>query len=86
VVLDGPDVKSLELDRPSLMDLCPTLLWAMDAPTPAGADGRILFEAFEDDARAGRTVREVDAEAEERRARPQTSPEVERRLKDLGYL
>ena len=85
-MLSGPDVTRRELNRPSLMDLCPTLLWAMDAPTPAGADGRILFEAFDVAATADRPVREVRADAEPRAERPAASPEVERRLKDLGYL
>jgi len=86
VMLGGPEVTPSELDRPSLMDICPTLLWAMDAPTPAGADGRTLFEAFRSDAMTGRTAREVDAEAEAGRVQPTTSREVEQRLRDLGYL
>ena len=86
VMLCGPDVTQRELNRPSLMDLCPTLLWAMDAPTPAGADGRILFEAFDPAATADRVIREVDADADMNIERPMASPEVERRLKDLGYL
>ena len=86
VMLCGPDVATRELDRPSLMDLCPTLLWAMDAPTPRGADGRVLFEAFDPAATADRQVREVDADAEASTERPAASPEVEQRLKDLGYI
>ena len=86
VMMCGPEIRPQELDRPSLMDLCPTMLWAMDAPTPARADGRILVEAFEPEALARRTMRDVDAEIEAARARPEASPEVERRLRDLGYL
>jgi predicted AlkP superfamily phosphohydrolase/phosphomutase len=86
VMLGGPEITSRELDRTSLMDLCPTLLWAMNAPIPADADGRILFEAFRDDAHDGREIREVDAEAEGGRVHANASPEVERRLRDLGYL
>ena len=86
VMIAGPDVVGRELNRPSLMDLCPTLLWAMNAPTPAGADGRILFEAFDPEATADREIREVDADADMSVERPTASPEVEQRLRDLGYL
>jgi hypothetical protein len=87
VMLAGADVRRTELDRASLMDLCPTLLWAMDAPLPAGSDGRVLYEAFTADAAAARDVREVDAVAESRTpVHAAASPEIERRLRDLGYL
>lgn len=86
VMFSGPDVTTRELNRPSLMDLCPTLLWTMDAPTPAGADGRIVFEAFDPKATADRVIREVDVDVEASAAPSVSSPEVEQRLRDLGYL
>jgi predicted AlkP superfamily phosphohydrolase/phosphomutase len=87
VLVGGADVRSTELGRASLLDLCPTLLWSMDAPLPAGSDGRVLYEAFTAEAAASRDVREVDATVESRTpVHAAASPEIERRLRDLGYL
>jgi predicted AlkP superfamily phosphohydrolase/phosphomutase len=86
-IFAGQDVIPGELERPSLTDLSPTLLWLMDAPIPADADGRVLFEMFAADAVASREVREVDSAAGDRGVpRAVSSVEVERRLRDLGYL
>jgi hypothetical protein len=87
VIVAGPDVVPGELARPSLADLCPTLLWLMGAPIPAGADGRVLFELFTEEAAAGRELREVDATAEGRPSMSEESTaEIERRLRALGYV
>jgi predicted AlkP superfamily phosphohydrolase/phosphomutase len=87
VIAAGPDVVPQELGRPALTDISPTLLWLMDAPIPAEADGRVLFEAFTQDAVARRTLREVDSTADKRGVRGAgNSADVERRLRDLGYL
>ena len=86
-ILAGQDVIPGELERPSLTDLSPTLLWLMGAPIPADADGRVLFEVFAADAVASREVREVDSAAGDRGVpRAGSSVEVERRLRDLGHL
>jgi predicted AlkP superfamily phosphohydrolase/phosphomutase len=88
VLMAGPDVRPTELQRPSLMDICPTLLWVMDADLPAAADGRVLYEALTAEAAARREATEVDTaiSAQPAAANQQVSPEVERRLRDLGYL
>lgn len=85
VMLAGPGVARTRLERPALYDLCPTLMWAMGEPTPAGADGRILFDAFTTGFTGSRDVRVVDAAAADR---PQIAPdgEVEARLRALGYI
>jgi len=86
VFVDGPGVRSGELGRTALYDLCPTLMWYMDAPVPADADGRVLFEAFSDDAVAARDLRETGDVTRTREAEVAASAEVEQRLRDLGYL
>jgi predicted AlkP superfamily phosphohydrolase/phosphomutase len=87
IIVAGPEVVPQALDRPAIVDLCPTLLWLMGAPVPADADGRVLFEAFTAATLASRDVQEIDAEADNRPAtRAESSAELERRLKDLGYL
>lgn len=87
ILLCGDGVRREQLERPVLFDLCPTLLWAMDAPTPAEADGRVLFEAFTPDFAATREVRVTDASVS---ASDPTGVEgderVEERLRALGYI
>ena len=87
VLLGGPGVERVELHSAALYDLCPTLLWYMNAPVPADSDGRVLFEAFSAQAANDREVRET---ADVNRARQAvtvaSSGEVEQRLRDLGYL
>jgi predicted AlkP superfamily phosphohydrolase/phosphomutase len=86
VLLAGDGVERTELERPVLYDLCPTLLWAMDEPTPAEADGRVLFEAFTPAFAADREVRVVDALAERVAVDGEGDERVEDRLRALGYI
>jgi predicted AlkP superfamily phosphohydrolase/phosphomutase len=90
VLLAGPGVAPGDLGRASICDVAPTLLWAMEAGVPAGADGRVLYEAFDPAFADVRELREVDDVV------PPPPPgvsrgtgvsgDVERRLRDLGYL
>jgi predicted AlkP superfamily phosphohydrolase/phosphomutase len=86
VLLDGPGISGTELGRVSLYDLCPTLLWYMDAAVPAGIDGRILFEAFTQETVESKEVRETQEVAPARQPGAVDSEQVERRLRDLGYI
>ena len=85
-LLDGPDVKAGELAGVTLYDLCPTLLWYMDAAVPSDVDGRILFEAFTPYGVESREVRESQKAAPVRQPRIDASADVEQRLRDLGYI
>ena len=42
----GPASRTAALERASLRDLAPTLLWLMGAPLPSTVDGRVIREAF----------------------------------------
>jgi predicted AlkP superfamily phosphohydrolase/phosphomutase len=88
VMLAGPQVLQIELARTSIMDVAPTLLWAMGEGIPAGADGRPLFEAFEQEFVAARPVTEANSEPLEsdRNELEAPSDEVARRLRALGYI
>jgi predicted AlkP superfamily phosphohydrolase/phosphomutase len=88
ILLCGEGVAPGDLDRPVLFDLCPTLLWAMNAPLPAEADGRVLFEAFTSEFAAGREPTFTDT-----RVAPDSDGGgaledvvVEERLRALGYI
>jgi predicted AlkP superfamily phosphohydrolase/phosphomutase len=86
LLLAGPGVRPGPLDA-TLYDLAPTILWAMGSAVPADADGRVLFEAFDEGFADERELREVEASLERpREAFAEASAEVERRLAALGYL
>jgi predicted AlkP superfamily pyrophosphatase or phosphodiesterase len=46
LLLAGHSVLGEELDRPSLLDIPATVLWALSVPLPANYAGRPLYEAF----------------------------------------
>src|SRR5207244_1541754 len=63
VIMAGERVAAgADLGRASICDLAPTILWAMGVGVPRGADGRVLFEAFETDFAAEQPLVEVEAE------------------------
>jgi predicted AlkP superfamily phosphohydrolase/phosphomutase len=88
VMLTGPRVLQTELAPTSIMDVAPTLLWAMGAGIPAGADGRPLFEAFEPEFVGTQPLTEASSEPLETLHSGLDAPsdEVERRLRALGYI
>jgi hypothetical protein len=87
LMLAGPNVRTTDLGRCSIYDIAPTLLWAMGCGIPAGIDGRVLFEAYDQEFAVEQPVREVDGGWIEAGARSATlSDEVARRLKALGYI
>ena len=86
VVLAGAEVVPGELGRPALYDLCPTLIWLMDLPIPADADGRVLFEAFTEEAAQARAARGGRHRCRPPGRQAKSSAEVEQRLRALGYL
>ena len=88
VVITGPGVRrGYWLERPTLVDIAPTILWALGAGIPEGCDGRVLTDVFEPD-QYDRETR-VYAATAEMSADPYTEAEqqeLSRRLADLGYL
>lgn len=46
IVLSGAAVRTTRLDDPSLLDIAPTVLWALGLEPPAQCTGRVLHEAF----------------------------------------
>jgi predicted AlkP superfamily phosphohydrolase/phosphomutase len=86
LLLAGPGVRACELPTASIMDVAPTLLWAMGEGIPADADGRPLFEAFEHAFVDARPVTETESAPPESEGIHRHSEEVARRLKALGYI
>jgi hypothetical protein len=88
VMLGGPHVQHCDLGTAALYDVTPTLMWATGAGVLAGGDGRVLFEAYEDDFAASQELREVEGGEIERVATDDDdgAHEVTARLRALGYI
>jgi predicted AlkP superfamily phosphohydrolase/phosphomutase len=89
LVLSGPSIrKGVSLDKPSVLDVAPTLLHALGLPVPSNLDGRVLQEAFLPDEL--RPVRFVEPLLATGPAGSQLSRadagEITERLRGLGYL
>jgi predicted AlkP superfamily phosphohydrolase/phosphomutase len=89
----GPHVKKgVHLEPRSIMDLFPTVLYALGLPVPEDVDGRPVLEMFEDSFVQGRPFTRVKYDID-RHAGPgatygseEESATIERALKGLGYL
>lgn len=87
--VNGSDIKSDSDTNASLLDIAPTILYALDEPIPATMDGDVLKTAFTDEAQGIRTERRkplaelVDARIE---TTERDTDAVEERLEDLGYI
>jgi predicted AlkP superfamily phosphohydrolase/phosphomutase len=87
VLITGDSVRAAELPASSIVDIAPTLLWAMGKGVPQGADGRPLFEAFEGDFVDAHPVTEAESDPiDSSEGLPVESEEVARRLRALGYI
>jgi predicted AlkP superfamily phosphohydrolase/phosphomutase len=86
IVAVGPNVQPFA-NTPSLIDMAPTIVAALDAPSAVKPTGRVLTEILGAD--AAMTSREVSAE-EAAAAAPTVSDteadEMEEHLRGLGYL
>lgn len=86
--------KGAKLQEAHICDLAPTILYMMGGKVPTDMDGRILMGLFEEDVLATCPVRydeteeklEQDQESEELVFSQEEAEEIEKRLKDLGYL
>ena len=87
IILHGDVVAARALDPNSICDVAPTLLWAMGAGIPTGGDGKLVLEAFEQSFAAMQPVTEVDPDFAplDPMSQPE-SAEINRRLRELGYI
>jgi len=71
-----------------VVDVAPTLLHGIGEPVPENADGRVLFDAFAEEARpASRKVdRTTVSRTDTDDAVDEDFNDVEDRLKGLGYM
>jgi len=88
----GPDIGQGEINGARIVDVAPTILFAMGLPVPSNLDGRVLLEAF---ARPYRDSHRIEyqelveglAGSESNTAySEQELAEIQRKLSGLGYL
>jgi predicted AlkP superfamily phosphohydrolase/phosphomutase len=91
-VATGPGIREGEsIEGARIVDVAPTVLYALGLPIPEDMDGRPLLEIFGDDYRAAHPVRRAQPERVEETGPEQVydeedTAEMERRLRGLGYV
>lgn len=92
LIMNGPGVRrGVRLDGAAIVDMAPTILYALGVPVPEIMDGRVLRGAFDDAwlAARGDAQREAGAGGNGT-GDPAYTPEeedlVQERLRELGYL
>lgn len=90
LVAAGPDVKpGVVIEDASILDIAPTILYAMGLPVPSDMDGSVLLDALRADFTANNPVVFDDSQATQTHA-PVTytqdeEEQIRRRLKGMGY-
>jgi len=88
----GPDIRPLgRFEGARIVDVAPTVLYALGLPIPDDMDGRPLVEIFSDEYRAAHPVQHVPPGGQpppppESAYDDEDQEEMERRLKGLGYV
>ena len=92
LIMMGPQIeRQARLDSASIVDLAPTILYAMGVPIPQDMDGRPLVEVFAGDDAQGipllSTVPTLSSwRSEEASYTAEEAREIEGRLRQMGYL
>lgn len=92
VVLRGPDVRAgTKLEGATLLDVAPTVLYAMGLPVPRYMDGTVLEAAFQPGVLTARPVTFSDDDGDISRTQTdiyseEDEAEIMQRLRDLGYV
>jgi len=90
-MLRGLGVKpGAPLEAASIVDLAPTILYAMGLPVPSDMDGRVLTEAFDSEFLSAFPVQYSDAATDrpagEQQYSQEDEEEIKERLRGLGYV
>ncbi|MDQ2052593.1 alkaline phosphatase family protein [Natronolimnohabitans sp. A-GB9] len=89
VLCRGPSIEDgANLRGARVVDIAPTLLHGIGEPVPKNADGRVLFDAFDEDASPAETKVERTTVTQTERGEEVDDDfdDVEDRLKGLGYM
>lgn len=87
----GPGIRpGFQIAGARIVDVAPTVLYALGLPLPDDMDGRPLLDIFDDDFRAGQPLLydapAMPAQADALPSSEEETAEMERRLRGLGYL
>ncbi|MFQ6001240.1 MAG: alkaline phosphatase family protein, partial [Anaerolineae bacterium] len=80
------------IERARIIDVAPTILYAMGLPIPRDMDGKVLLETFAPKYREAQPIRYENVRSTEREGESEATyseeevAEIEERLKGLGYL
>ena len=89
LIAAGKGLARGKVEGACLLDIFPTILYAMGLPVPRGLDGRVLEELFKPDYRRAHPLKwsqEVELGPEVEEEPEGWEEEARRRLKDLGYV
>lgn len=88
LTVKGPDIKrGGSVEGASIVDMLPTILYALDEPIPNHLDGKLLRTVFTETALESRSPRYSDVEMNSRPTlEKENDGDVRNRLEDLGYL
>jgi len=92
VMMAGPQIeRGTKINEPNIVDLAPTILYALAVPIPVDMDGRPLLEVFAHDQKhdaplAAEAPHSATPASEESSYTPEEARQVESRLRELGYL
>jgi predicted AlkP superfamily phosphohydrolase/phosphomutase len=91
LICRGPGIRSgYELNRPSVYDLLPTIMYLAGLPVPSGLDGRVIRDAVAQEYLAENPVRDEPAGAATRTDSISLSESeeglIEEKLRSLGYM
>ncbi|MBI5233913.1 MAG: alkaline phosphatase family protein [Deltaproteobacteria bacterium] len=90
---NGPDIKrgvSSDHNKPSIVDLAPTILYLMGEPVPEDMDGAVMMDIIKDEFKNSNPLvrggASIDARAPDRDYSDTEAEEIKNRLHGLGYI
>lgn len=96
MIMKGPGIQEdTRMEEAQIIDVAPTLLYALGAEIPGDMDGKVLLEAFEERHRANHPVKYAESSPEgestgstegEAVYSEEELETIQKRLTDLGYL
>ena len=89
LIMKGKDISRGVNLNAEVVDIAPTLLYLHGLPVLEDMDGRVLQEAFTKELtkkREVKTIKEVPIRSSEERLGEKAQEEIEKRLRELGYL
>jgi predicted AlkP superfamily phosphohydrolase/phosphomutase len=89
----GPHIVPGSIPRANIVDVAPTILYALGLPIPPGMDGTVLEEIFSEEYRQAHPLRYEQPQASSREGSEKApsyseeeEEEMQRRLRSLGYM